>query len=335
MDFLEEGPKARRRALKHSTCRPFKQISLIAGLISALGWLALLQSVTGSENVPHAPFGEWAEVLPRGQFEIGLHYQESEAYHIWAGNTIHDVTVHSGGEDYGIDINQGYITIQYGIAKRWSADLAIGVTTAAWRYFSNFSPNERPQSTTGLMDLPFGVRYQLLREGEDGPPWAPTITFRAGAILPGTYQQGFPFSPGNRSAAIEPEVLMRKYFGWPGLGAYGDALFRWNRTTENDQYIVSVGLFQQIKQWDLDFGYRHLGSVSGQNIVLLPNRFIVYPVSVRENNDSIEAGLSYTLPKWGLQFGFYSRTVLSGGNSDNKFWVGGYLKVPLGAAPKR
>ncbi len=281
-----------------------------------------------SENVPHAPFAQWANVPAHGQLVAGLFYDESESYHIWAHNDYQDVTVHANGERYGIDINQGYITLQYGIAKRWAADLAVGYTTLGWR---KFSPDEHAQSTSGLMDTSFGVRYQIFDEAQADSKWLPTLTVRAGAVLPGTYSQGFPFAPGVRSAAVEPEVLARKHFGWTGLGAYGDALFRWNRTTSNDQYLASVGLFQQIKGWELQVGYRRLGTTSGEDIGYDPATpwTIDYPVAVRENSDSVEAGFSYTTSKRHWQYGFYSRTVVDGGNSDGKFWFGGYVNIPF------
>ena len=148
--------------------------------------------------------------------------------------------------------------------------------------------------------------------------------------MPGGFDEHFPFAPGTRSAAIEPELLLRKHFGWPGFGFFGDGLFRWNRTTHNDQYIVSAGFFQKIKGWELSAGYRHLGTVSGENIVLNPDRSIVYPRDLRENNNAIEAGFSYTTSKWPLQLGFYSRTVFEGVNTDAKFWIGGFLNYRFG-----
>jgi hypothetical protein len=180
------------------------------------------------------------------------------------------------------------------------------------------------------MDLAFGVRYQIFHDAEARASWVPTLTFRVGAVMPGTFDEDFPFAPGTRSAAIEPELLVRKTFGWPGLGFFGDALFRWNRTTHNDQYIVSAGLFQQIKGWELDVGYRHLGTVEGEDIVLDADRFIYYPRKLRENNDAIDAGFSYTTSKRKWQFGFWTRTVVDGSNSDGKFWIGGYMNVPFG-----
>jgi len=300
----------------------------LAGLALAA---ALAPMVLASENVPHRPYAQWADVPEPGQFVFGMVYEESEAYHIWASGKQYNITVKPpDGESYGIDINQGYFALQYGLTERWAADLNVGATTAAWR---SFSPTQQPESTTSLMDWSFGVRYQIYNEARDtNSPWVPTLTFRAGAVMPGSYNESFVFAPGVRSAAIEPELLLRKHFGWPGLGGYGDALYRWNRTTGNDQYIVVLGLFQQIKGWELDVGYRHLQTISGGDIIYDPNNpsAIDYPRGVREINDSIEAGFSYTTSKHHFRYAFNTRTVFDGNNTDRAFWVGGSLDIPIG-----
>lgn len=290
--------------------------------------LTLASTALASENVPHRPFAMWAEVPPVGQFIVALVYEESEAYHFWAGQDDHNVRFKSEGESYGIDINQGYISLQYGITERWALDLNVGATTAGWRYFSN----GKIESTTGISDSAVGVRYQLFNEDNCDYPWIPTLTFRAGGVLPGTYNQNFAFAPGLRSAAIEPELLARKHLGWPGFGLYGDALYRWNRTTGNDQYITTIGFFQQYRGWELAAGYRHLQTLSGSDIKFdsTDPTSLVYPRDPRENNDSIEAGFSYTTSKHHIRWGFNSRTVFDGSNSDRKFWVGGSVDIPFG-----
>ncbi len=300
----------------------------VAAAFIACSFLARV--AMASEDVPYRPFAMWADLPQPGQFIVGLVYDESEAYHIWANRDYRDITVKAGGESYGIDINQGFVALQYGISKRWAADLNIGATTVGWR---SFSPDHSIQSTTGLMDTSFGLRYQLLNEAEAKSAYVPTLTFRAGAVLPGTYNQDFKFAPGLRSAAIVPEFLARKHFGWPGLGAYADLLYRWNRTTGNDQYLTSTGLFQQIRRWELDAGYRHLQTLSGGDIYFTnPNDIstLVYPRDAREINDAIEAGFSYIIPKYNIRLGFQSLTVLDGSNTDRKFWVGGSIDVPFG-----
>ncbi len=301
------------------------QVVLLCGLL-------LAATAVASENVPHRPFAYWADVPKAGQFIFGMVYEESESYHVWAQGRQYDITVRPpDGERYGIDINQGFLALQYGITEKWAADLNIGGTTVGWR---TFSPNQQEESTTGLMDWSFGVRYQIFNEAQQtNQPSLPTLTFRAGAVMPGSYNESFQFAPGQRSTAIEPELLARKHFGWPGLGAYGDALFRWNRTTANDQYIVAVGLFQQIKGWELDVGYRRLQTISGSDIeVPNPNNLstLFYPRDPREISDAIEAGFSYTTAKRRIRYGFHSRVVFDGNNSDRKFWVGGSIDIPIG-----
>jgi len=305
---------------------------LTIGLCLTAG-LAQLQA---SENVAHEPFAQWADVPGYGQLVVRLTYEESDAYHFWAGNQRHIVDTSANGEHYGIDINQGYLSLQYGLSEKWAADLSIGYTTVGWRYFANGSAPGTIRSTTGLMDTPFGVRYQIFREGSDSSSkWTPTLTFRAGAVFPGSFDEDIPFSPGTRSTAIEPELLARKHFGWAGLGAYADTLFRWNHTTANDLYIVSFGFFQQIKNWELDAGYRHLGSINGGSIQYNSTTHdIVYPRAVRENQDSFEAGFDYRTPWRGLRVGFQSRTVFDGSNTDKKFWLGGFVEMPFGLLKK-
>ncbi len=297
----------------------------LAGMILVGGWAGAV----ASENVPHRPFALWADLPSAGQFIVGALYEESEAYHIWAAGNRYNITAKDAGENYGIDVNQGYLTAQYGITERWAVDLSVGGTTAGWR---SFSRDNGPESTTGVMDISFGVRYQIFNEATAQPAWLPTLTFRAGGVLPGTYGEDFPFAPGLRSAAIEPELLFRKHFGWTGFGAYGDALYRWNRTTGNDQYIIAFGLFQQIKGWELAAGYRHLQTLSGSDISYNPAlpTSLVYPRDPREISDSIEAGFSYTTSKRHFRYGFHTRTVFDGNNTDKKFWIGGSIDVPLG-----
>jgi len=295
--------------------------------------VAFSTSVRASENVPHRPFAMWADVPEQGQFILGAVYEESEAYHIYAGHTYHNITVNFQGEEYGIDINQGYLALQYGLTERWAADFNIGATTSGWRYFN--STNGQVRATTGLMDYSFGVRYQLFNEASAESKWVPTLTARFGAVLPGSFKETFPFAPGTRSAAIEPELLLRKHFGWQGLGAYADGLFRWNRTTHNDLYITSIGLFQQIQRWELQAGYRHLQTVTGRDIVLNDDHTIDYPRNVREISDTIEFGFSYSSSKRHWRWAFNGRTVVDGSNTDGKFWVGGSLDIPFGGQKEK
>jgi hypothetical protein len=326
----DDGMKDQRELVRAGRRRAgqFRPIALLTRILTSLG---LAGSAWASEDVPHLPFAQWANVPAPGQFVAGVVYQESESYHIWVQRTETGIKWRAAGESYGIDINQGYMTFQYGLDEKWAADLNVGFTTCGWRYFADSTGKQGGvQSTTGLMDSSMGVRYQVFNEAKADSPWVPTLTFRAGAVLPGEYDQNFAFAPGFRSAAIEPEALMRKHFGWPGLGGYFDGLFRWNRTTGNDQYMTVIGLFQQIQRWELDVGYRHLQTLSGGDIVLNADQSIDYPRDVREISDSIEAGFSYTTLKHHIRYGFETQTTFDGSNTDRKFWIGCSIQIPFG-----
>jgi len=107
-------------------------IRTVSGVIACLG---LAGSARASENVPHLAFAQWADVPLEGQFVAGLVYQESESYHIWAKRTESSVKWMAGGESYGIDINQGFVALQYGLTKKWAVDLEAGYTTVGLSVF--------------------------------------------------------------------------------------------------------------------------------------------------------------------------------------------------------
>jgi hypothetical protein len=291
----------------------------------------LAGALGASENVPRKPFAQWAEVPEPGQFVVTAWYMESEAYHVWNGRQRVNINRVVHGEDYGIDAMQGLICVEYGLTKKWAADLNLGVTTVGTR---SFTTDASPRSTTGLMDTTLGVRYQIVKESEAASPWLPTLTFRAAGILPGSYEKELTFAPGNHSAAIEPSLLLKKHLGWTGFGVYGDVLYRWMRTSGVDQYIGAAGVFQEIKGWTLNVGYRHLQCLSGNNLNMTVNPAggwnLVYSPQVREISDAIEAGFSYRTPKRHFNYSFQIRKVLDGSNASSDFWLGVFADFPLG-----
>jgi hypothetical protein len=307
---------------------------ILAGLVVLA---AAARTVLASEDTPRRPFAEWADVPAEAQLVFGALYEQSEAYYIWAASQRHNITVHADdGESYGIDVRQGYFTLDYGLTERWAADLDFGATTVGWRAFN---ANATVGQTTGTMDTTLGVRYQIFNEAKENAPWLPkwlpTLTFRAAGIVPGSYDRSLAFAPGNHSAAIEPSLLFRKHVGWTGFGVWGDALYRWEHTIGADQYITALGLFQQIGGWELDAGYRHLQSIAGQNIGLPPGwqpgqqpPAGFYLADVREISESVDAGFSYTT-RHHIRWAFHARKTFDGNNTDSKLWLGAYVDIPF------
>ena len=321
-----------RRLCKPAPARLVQMVGAAGFILASLA----TQTIHASENVAQRPFAYWADVPAEGQFVLGAVYEQSKSYQVYANDRQYNIKVEADGENYGIDVRQGYFALQYGITEKWAADLELGATTVGWR---SFSPSNSVESTTGLMDMSFGVRYQIYNEADyTNSTWVPTLTFRAGAVLPGSYNQDFIFAPGFRSAAIEPELLLRKHFGWKGFGTYADALYRWNMTTENDNYIIAFGFFQEIKGWQLDAGYLHLQTVSGSDITFANPAdlsTIIYPRQVREIYDAIQAGFSYTTSKRHWVYGFHSKIVIDGNNTDKKPWFGASIDIPFGGKHSR
>lgn len=133
-------------------------------ILAALALLAAAApTALASEDAPRRPFAEWAEVPAEGQLVFGTLYEQSEAYYIWAGSQRHNITVHaSNGESYGIDIRQGYFTLDYGLTERWAADLDFGGTTVGWR---SFDPGAGVQQTTGISDTTLGSATRFSTRG--------------------------------------------------------------------------------------------------------------------------------------------------------------------------
>jgi hypothetical protein len=83
-------------------------------------------------------------------------------------------------------------------------------------------------------------------------------------------------------------------------------------------------------------GYRHMQTISGGNIQYDPAnpQDLYYPRAPREINDSIEAGFSYTTSTRHWRYGFHTRTIFDGSNTDRKFWIGASIDIPFGGEKK-
>jgi len=300
-------------------------------LVIATTLACLPTPLPATENLVRRPYGEWANLPEPGQFVISPFFGMSEAYHAWEKSSIKNITVEIEREDYGVDVIQGSIMIEYGIADRWAADLGVGYTSVGTR---SFNPSGASESTTGLMDTTFGVRYQIHREYESDYKWLPTIAFRAAGIVPGSYDKHFPFAPGNHSAGIEPSFIMRKHVGWQGFGLYGDLLYRYLTTSGDDQYAVAVGCFQEIKNWTISFGYRHFQCLSGYDLVINVGEPLDYAPQAREIFDAIEVGFSYRTPKRHFKYAFDIKKVLDGSNTSSPFYLGAHADFPIGGKTK-
>jgi hypothetical protein len=274
-----------------------------------------------SENIPSKPFAQAVWLPARGQWIVTPWYEYSEFHDAWRGLQKESVTV---GDGHGFDQNNGMVLIEYGFARNWAADLQVGYTSLSQRYFT---PDGEADTTRGLMDVTFGVRWQVLHEA-DAPKWAPTVTLRAGGIVRGSYDIDFPYAPGNGAVGIEPSVLLSKNFGWQGFGMYGNIGYRAMRSGGNDAVFGSIGFRQEFRGFTFNAGYRHHEDVEGDDIGGMGNT-IVYSPRVREIYQQMEFGLGYT-DKGGRRYQFYFRQTFDGRNTGEKQVYGIYASFPIG-----
>ncbi|MDB6122546.1 MAG: hypothetical protein JWQ71_1539 [Pedosphaera sp.] len=278
---------------------------------------------TASENIPQKPFGQFTWLPTPNQWIVTPWYQYTDIQDIWRGTRHENVSV---GDKHGFDQNDGLALIEYGIKKDWAADLQLGYTSLATRSFS--TPPGTVRSTSGLMDVTFGLRWQVLNENDCDCGWRPTVTLRAGGIYRGTYDHDFPLAPGNGSVGIEPSVLITKSFGWQGFGMYGNLGYRNLRSGGNDQVFGSVGFNQAYKGFTFSAGYRHQQNTAGSDIGGVGNT-IIYSSNVKEINQLADVGVGYT-DRRHHHYQFYLEKSISGRNTGDKETYGIYASFPIG-----
>ena len=280
-----------------------------------------------AENVMQRPFAQTAVVPPVGTWVITPWYEYTEFFHYYTGGRKVDIETMAEEDSHGFDQNDGVVEFQWGFKENFAADFTVGYTSAATRSFTAGAPDVR--KTSGLSDITFGVRYQLLREAEDPAGWKPSLSFRAGGIYTGSYDKDFPFAPGNGSVGIEPSLAAIKHFGWEGFGAFSSVGYRYMRSGGHDQWFAELGVQQEIKQWTFQVGFRHLANTGGRDIQGTPPT-INYSRQIHEVMEQLEGGVSYTDKKHRL-YQFYLRKTFDGNNTADALVFGIFASFPLSA----
>jgi len=295
-------------------------------LAPVLLFLALAPVLRAVENIPQKPFAQSVWLPEAKQFIVTPWYQYSEFYSIWRGSKRESIEVDPGHNSYGFDLNNGAILLEYGLDPQWAADLTLGYTSGATR---SFNARGEPDTTEGLMDTTFGLRYQAFNEKAVDSDWIPTTTFRVGGIYRGTYHPDFPFAPGSGSVGIEMSALLHKSLGWEGFGVFRHMGFRSIRSGGNDQWFTALGLGQQIKSFTFNFGYRHFENTTGDDITG-SGTTIVYSRAVREIKEEIQGGIGYTTAHRGIHYQFLLSKVLDGRNTGAAVTYLLFADLPIG-----
>jgi hypothetical protein len=270
-----------------------------------------------------ACFGQSAWLPGHQQFKVTPGFAFSTFDEFWAG----DKKVSNPPNGDSLDQYTGFVTFEYGILHNLAADVTIGYTATSTDAFGGNASDE------GLMDTSLGLRYRLVDENNVRAAWAPTVTLRAGVVIPGTYDENAPFSAGDGAHAFEGSLLFGKSIGDTGFGLYGDIGYRVRENPVPDDVFGTAGVYKQIGPVTLAVGYRHIQGLSGIDIGgsdFDPSLGDSHGFpAVKEINKLVEGGISFT-DKGGRNYQFSVAKSVDGRNTGDKWVFGINVTLPFG-----
>ena len=126
----------------------------------------------------------------------------------------------------GHDLSQKTVWVDgtYGLSDSLALDFRFGGAQSSYATGPGLPPSQA--SISGLADINAGVVWRALDEVVSG---GPTVAFRAGVIVAGTYDTGYINSLGDGGNGFELSTLIGKYFE-NGFAVSGEVGYR-NRTS--------------------------------------------------------------------------------------------------------
>ena len=259
----------------------------------------------------HAQYSAW---LPQqNEFIVTPGFTYTTFDEFWLG----DRKMENPPNGKDLDQYTSYLALEYGILENLAADLAVGYTVTDTEAFGE-------DSDRGLADTAFGLRYRAVDERKHECPFLPTVTIRTGVIIPGTYDENFPFSAGDGAHAFEASLLLAKEI-CPGFGVFGDVGYRVREGDTPDDFLASGGVYAAYQGFSATLAYRHVQGLSGPDI---GDPGFSFP-AVKEITQNVEGGLGYTDSGGRFYQVFYARTV-DGRNTGQKDIIGFSASFPFG-----
>lgn len=209
----------------------------------------------------------------------------------------------------------------YGLLDDISLDLSLGYVRA----FGSVPVND------GLMDTTLGIRFRVLDEFAWDSPLVPSVAFRFGGIIAGTYEAdgaNFPGLPGDGASGIEGEFAFGK-LGLPlDLGLTANIGIRARDKGVPIEWHLRVGGFKSFYDCvTLSLAYDQWSATSGLDIGgpgFSPSRFR----ELREISKNVEAGIGYS-DRAGRYIGFYFVRTVGGRNTGIRDSFGFSISAPF------
>lgn len=258
-----------------------------------------------------AAFGQSAWLPEPRAWELTPVYTFQTFDQFWMG----DQKVDNPNDGDSLDQHSAYLAVEYGFAKNWAADVAVGYTYSS---SSAFNPGGESESDDGLADTQIGIRYRLIDENDTSAILPLTLTVRAGAIIEGTYDPNYPFSAGDGASGGRFSLLWGKNFGHTGLSTYGEAAFQTRANDVPDDLILAAGVAYTCKAGiTVNAGYRLIQGLSGPDIGSPGFGTDFGFPQVKEESQNFETGIGYT-DSGGRYYQFFYARTFEGRNTGEK-----------------
>jgi len=160
------------------------------------------------------------------------------------------------------------------------------------------------------MDLSLGVRYQVFNETKCRLPWLANVDLSSRGGIARLLQSANRFRARGPFCGNRTGINIAQTFRLAGLEAMRMGCIA-GIALRNDQYIVSVGLFQQIKGWELELAIVICKRISGGGISFRssnPGGLVTHETPGKPTMPSMLVS-SYTTFKHRIRYAFESRTV--------------------------
>jgi hypothetical protein len=206
-------------------------------------------------------------------------------------------------------------SFEYGLREFLTLDLTIGYV----RGFPISGPMGTSDVNDGLYDVHLGMRFAIWDELETDRAWAPTVSFRFGGIIEGTYEANgalYPAIPGDKASGIEGELSFGKMLPHD-FGVTSDFGIRVRNKNIPIEWHFRFATFKTFFDvLTISAAYDQWAATSGIDVGgpgWDPSRFR----EVKEISRNIELSAGASDP-WGTYWAFYYARTVDGRNTGLK-----------------
>jgi hypothetical protein len=218
-----------------------------------------------------------------GDLSVSVNLTQQSGKSAYIGSTELPITAITGGAASKVTRSTTQLRLAYGLSDSLSVDASVG---------NGQVKVGRADDDKGRTDSAIGLNWRVLDEFES--PGLPSLTFRAAAILKGSYDGGRLAALGNDANGVALAVLLGKQLS-PAVAVWAEAGLQ-NRSDQvpNATYYGLNGRFNVSPQWSVSLGVsskKYGGDLDIGGPGFSPSRF----QQVRAERTLVKAGVAWAL----------------------------------------